>query len=500
MTGQHPDTEQVIRDWLADSAPDHAPASLRAALENATSRPAGGVRSGPRVGRRTLLFAARIAAAAAILAIAVSGLYLYGRNRGTTPIAPPSGLESAVPSGSAASSPSGETSPVPSTFPGPATSPATAGWRQVDGVFPKTAANPDSVIPNPVFARWDGGFLAFVQDLSGVPGRRANGRELAAPASAGPSLPITSAPVRVLLSSDGIEWTPQPDLPTRNATVSATVEFDGLIVAVGSAGVAPDEVAMAWVTSDLRTWQAVTLPAPAGTGAYGIAARSSGFLAWGDAPGGTQFWIAADGYAWQSVAASGLPANASVDELYSAPGGYAIRGFLSDRAAVWKSSDGAHWTQAWTGPGPSGMEFYGLGPIVTVPGSYVSFGMAGMAPGGATAEPYDVIVWTSNDMTHWTRSARIPAPGWTEGFAAVTGGFVAAGAQVPAGDAGGGRWGSSLEVWTSADGLTWEPVAVFEATGSIEVLSVVGDGSHAVVTYVDANGNLHLVVGDGLGI
>jgi hypothetical protein len=43
-------------------------------------------------------------------------------------------------------------------------------------------------------------------------------------------------------------------------------------------------------------------------------------------------------------------------------------------------------------------------------------------------------------------------------------------------------------------------VAVFEATGSIEVLSVVGDGSHAVVTYVDANGNLHLVVGDGLGI
>ena len=136
--------------------------SLRSALEEATSRPAGGVRSGPLVGRRPLLFAARIAAAAAILAIAVSGLYLYGRNRGTSPIAPPSGLESAVPSGSAASSPSGETSPVPSTLPGPATSPATAGWRQVDGVFPKTAANPDSVIPNPVFARWDGGFLAFV--------------------------------------------------------------------------------------------------------------------------------------------------------------------------------------------------------------------------------------------------------------------------------------------------------------------------------------------------
>ena len=36
---------------------------------------------------------------------------------------------------------------------------------------------------------------------------------------------------------------------------------------------------------------------------------------------------------------------------------------------------------------------------------------------------------------------------------------------MPAGDAGGGRWGSSLEVWTSADGLTWKPVAVFEALG-----------------------------------
>jgi len=34
--------------------------------------------------------------------------------------------------------------------------------------------------------------------------------------------------------------------------------------------------------------------------------------------------------------------------------------------------------------------------------------------------------------------------------------------------------------------------------GQVEVLSVVGDGSHVVVAFVDEAGNLQLLVGDGL--
>jgi hypothetical protein len=493
MTGQRPDTEQVVRDWLADSAPNNAPASLRAALEEATSRPASGVRSGPRVGRRTLLFATRLAAAAAIAAIAVSGIYLYGSNRGTSPIAPPSGLESTVPSGSAAASASGKTSPVPST------SPADTGWHTVDGVFPKLAANLDSVIQNPVFALSSGGFLAFVPDSSAASGgAQPRGDALAAPGPVVPTATPAPTTTRVFWSSDGANWSELPSLPGRNATVTAVSDTRGLIVAVGWTGAVPEETAMAWTLSDQRTWQAAVLPAPAGEHASGVADGPAGYVAWGYGNPSTDFWVSTDGANWRSVAASGLPANASVDELYSTPGGYATRGFLSDRAAVWKSSDGAHWTQAWTGPGPSGMEFYALGPIArATDGTYVSFGCACMGPGGPPAVPYDLVVWTSGNLTSWTQSARIPAPGWTSGFAAVPGGFVTAGAQPPDGMAGVEQWGP-LKVWTSADGRTWKPLAGFEATGSIEVLSVVGDGTHAIVTYVDSSGGLHLLVGAGL--
>jgi hypothetical protein len=145
------------------------------------------------------------------------------------------------------------------------------------------------------------------------------------------------------------------------------------------------------------------------------------------------------------------------------------------------------------------MEFYALGQIAKAPdGGYVSFGCACMAPGGGSATPYDLLVWTSNDLLHWTQSARVPAPGWIEGFAAIPSGFVAAGAQPAAGDEGGGRWGSSLSVWTSPDGRTWHPLVGITPTGPIEVLSVVSDGTHAVVSYVDAGGSLHLLVGNGL--
>jgi hypothetical protein len=302
----------------------------------------------------------------------------------------------------------------------------------------------------------------------------------------------------VFWSSDGASWSEQASLPGKDATVTAVSDTAGLIVAVGWTGAVPEETAMAWTLSDQRTWHAAKLPAPAGEHASGVADGPAGFVVWGYGNPSTDFWVSTDGANWRSLATSGLSAEPAIEDLYAIPGGYAIRGSLSDRDAVWQSNDGAHWTQTWTGPGMSGMEFYALGPIAKAPdGGYMSFGCACMAPGGPPAVPYDLIVWTSGNLTSWTQSARIPAPGWTSGFAAVPGGFVTAGAQPPDGMAGVEQWGP-LKVWTSADGRTWKPLAGFEATGSIEVLSVVGDGTHAVVTYVDSSGGLHLLVGGGL--
>ena len=44
MSGERQDPEQIIRNWLSDSAPDRAPASLREKLEDVTTRPAGHAR------------------------------------------------------------------------------------------------------------------------------------------------------------------------------------------------------------------------------------------------------------------------------------------------------------------------------------------------------------------------------------------------------------------------------------------------------------------------
>ena len=77
MTGKPLDPEGIIRAWLADSLPNRAPASLKEALEDSTSGPAGNTRPWSRSGVGRFRQAGRIAAAVAIIAIVASGAYLY---------------------------------------------------------------------------------------------------------------------------------------------------------------------------------------------------------------------------------------------------------------------------------------------------------------------------------------------------------------------------------------------------------------------------------------
>ncbi|MGZ6314355.1 MAG: hypothetical protein ACXWNI_01855, partial [Candidatus Limnocylindrales bacterium] len=139
MTGSHVDAEQVIRDWLADGAPDRAPESLRQALEEAASRPparAGAWHFSAFRGRR---LAGGIAVAVVILAVAVSGLYIHGSLRPPSPDSSATG--SAEPAGSGTSTPSlFSPTPSPQLVPSVAELPG-SNWRLVSGALPRMTAD-----------------------------------------------------------------------------------------------------------------------------------------------------------------------------------------------------------------------------------------------------------------------------------------------------------------------------------------------------------------------
>jgi hypothetical protein len=346
---------------------------------------------------------------------------------------------------------------------------------------------------SPVFAATTGssaGFLAFVPSTAGPSSQTDQGT-------------LIKLQTSVFQSGDGIIWTEKAPLPGYGAVVTSATYDGSRVVAVGWTASGPDVLPMAWTSTDLQAWRATALPAPKdalGTTAYGVVAGPAGFLVWGrGGQPGTDLWISPDGAAWRSLTTNGLPTDAAPDALFDVPGGYAIRGtLLSSQAATWQSSDGATWTQTWTGPGMSGMEGYALGPVVrAADGSYISFGGAWMAPGGMTATPLDLLIWTGRDGVTWTLSDRIKRPGWTEGFAVLPGGYVTAGTQPALADAGAAPFGS-LGVWTSPNGQTWQPLPGLPSVGPIEVLAVVGDGVHAVVVSVDQAGDIQLMVGDGL--
>lgn len=139
MTGKPLDPEEVIRAWLAESVPNRAPASLKEALEDATSGPAGNAQPWSRGGVGRFRLAGHIAAAVAIIAIVASGAYLYSNGRATSP-------------GQGTGGPSGSPTPMPSATgtAGVLTSPAArqpivtqlagSNWRLVSGAFPRMAS------------------------------------------------------------------------------------------------------------------------------------------------------------------------------------------------------------------------------------------------------------------------------------------------------------------------------------------------------------------------
>jgi hypothetical protein len=250
--------------------------------------------------------------------------------------------------------------------------------------------------------------------------------------------------------------------------------------------------------SDGHVWHAIALSPEDGSAANHVAAGPAGFLVSGTGPGGFAVWASTDGMAWHSVVSSGVPSDVDQPVLFGTTTGYVI--VQLDQPRVWHSTDGTRWTETYHAPTLSGLSTYYMGPIVKAPdGSYRSFGGVYTGTGIAVPGPVNRLILTSPDMIHWTMSGGVKDPGSIDGFASVSGGFVMAGTQP-------GSTGSSgdldplgpLGVWTSSDGRSWKPLPGLSSLPESHVLAVVGDGTQVVIAAVDQQGNLQLLVGDGL--
>jgi hypothetical protein len=436
--------EKAIRVWLDRSAPTQAPASLRETLESVTAMRPGSRRSRSWLaGRAASLVGA--AAAVVILAVVVASVFNYSWS--------PIGQPSPTPSGAASSRPTQTPTSTSTTASG-------SSWRLVVGQLPSMQGEASPGGPT-VFARPKGGFVAFVlrQDKNFNPESD------------------------VLTSTDGTVWSMQSTVP---GSVEAVTYSGDTAVAVGcsnygSAGSGTNSFE-AWTTSDFKTWRSAILPAPSGEFecVRGLAVGPAGYLAWAFAQSASPnlMWRSDDGTSWQRVTTTGLPWNANVLELISVAGGYAIEGFLGDRAATWFSPDGVTWTQAWTGPAPVGYEYYRLGPVLEAAGGgYVSF--------GSVDETSRRLIWTSQDRLHWTLSQTLSqseAPG--DGRFAIVGkgpnGYVAAaGGSIDTATSSAG----APTVWTSTDGRSWQPETLPAAVSKMpaDLAWAVSDGTHVVI-------------------
>jgi len=443
---------------LEDTAPDHAPASIREALDKAVLDPAGRARPWPRSANERLRFAGRIAATLAILAIAGTGAYFYSASR------------SKAPSPGASAYPSGTVGPTSQASDTPGIDRLIREWHLVDTqmVDDQPGAFQGSRL-SPVVALSSGGFVAFAFN---------------------PDLDQTF----VFHSSDGTAWDHVGSLPTRHATVDSVADSGGLTVAVGYSydAKADRAVPAAWTSIDLHVWNTAALPGPVNTGAMMVTAGPHGFLASGmelTQRSGLHFtlWMSADGTTWHTVAGPSLQAGAGVEDVSADSAGYAIRTAYAGAIKTWRSVDGDTWTEAWSRPADPAPTYFGMGrPVLkTSDGSYVTFG---------AGDSDDMVVWTSADLTTWTIAGQFTWLGMSS-FAAISGGFISAGNCVADGTS---CTKTMTGIWTSVDGLDWtlDPGTTPLVDGSgLIVNDVVSDGSHAIVVMRDNSDHLHLLVG-----
>lgn len=187
-------------------------------------------------------------------------------------------------------------------------------------------------------------------------------------------LELLDRQARFWTSPDGATWTPVADdlITFANAEVRSIVALDAGFVAVGVVGSVQESTgAVAWTSSDGRTWSRVDDPAFAGGVAVSvIQAPFGGLVAVGSdlERRNAVAWTSPDGQAWKrapdepsrqhSGGFAWMTDVTAVGDVVIGVGD--LQGLQRGTAISWVTRDGVTWQQARSAPVQEGAEFYAI--------------------------------------------------------------------------------------------------------------------------------------------
>ena len=306
-----------------------------------------------------------------------------------------------------------------------------------------------------------------------------SGPSPASPApTAGPSFaPPAASPAAAGL---GLAWSRQ-EIGREAAVVYDVATWSGGLVAIGTARDSSGrDRAVAWVSTDGRTWTPATmppgrLPGETWTIARAVTAGGPGLVAVGwanvgpDANFRVAVWTSSDGLTWSRVPnAPGLALAPAVTVDFPEQGprdvaawsggvvAVGVGGAEGTSAAIWTSPDGRTWTPVSDLPDAAGRWAYG---VAEVPEGLVVVGGSGAYP------EFRAQAWVSRDGTSWAAVSRPPGIEmesvihWADRLVAV---------------------GGAPASWVSSDGRTWTGAPGQKSTRGVQLSDVAGVGDRLV--------------------
>lgn len=257
---------------------------------------------------------------------------------------------------------------------------------------------------------------------------------------------------RAWFSPDGVAWT-RVAIGAASATYADVTAGPHGYIVVGWVSGAGGPRAAGWWSSDGRAWKAATVP-DVSARLTTVEAALGGYLALarveGAERGAVEVWASADGRSWARLSEpDALGEDARASDIASGPAGLVIVGATFGRnpgatwqAATWTSADGRSWTPNPTS-GVSGSE---MQRVVWLGDRFVAVGNTVDDTGALGFNP---AAWISADGRSWEPVA---VPGGDAGRAVVMRGLaVGVRGVVAVGPSPEG----SVGVWVSTDGRTW---------------------------------------------
>ena len=281
----------------------------------------------------------------------------------------------------------------------------------------------------------------------------------------------------VWTSPDGETWTLAPDLPADQADNSAATTMTSIVAGPGGLVAAGSRIGIdysaprTWQSADGQRWTGITVPsggaggrietlAVGGPGYVGVGLVSDdGYTARG------QMWSSADGRKWTVVDSAAL--TGSLNDIIDGDGILVAVGGNETAGLAFVSADGgATWTAAPEREALQGAEM----PSVTFrSGTFVATEVVGPRDFRLATQA----IWRSSDGLHWTLALRgepgqqirqvVPSDA---GFVAIGGDFPSHGWQYDPAAPNPPR--DTVQLWFSADGEAWTgPTTGFVGEGGI---------------------------------